>query len=106
MKPRLIPFLLVLLTCAFLVKQMNWVELEKQVGLLSRFLAGIPAMERGDRLGVLGRNSVEYLQVNTRVTAALVRTAVSTCWLCTLETKSFLGCLQETISCGYCCCII
>lgn len=51
---------------------MSWAELERLVGLLSRFLSDIPALRPGDRLGVLGRNSVEYLQVNTHAMAALV----------------------------------
>lgn len=45
--------------------QMSWVELRDEVGLLSRILVEMPALEAGDRLGVLGRNSVEYLKVGT-----------------------------------------
>lgn len=45
---------------------MSWAELEREVGLLARFLAHVPALEPGDRLGVLGRNSAEYLKVTLR----------------------------------------
>lgn len=47
----------------FLTIQMTWSELHREVRLLSSFLQGIPALRAGDRLGVLGRNSAEYLQV-------------------------------------------
>lgn len=50
-----------------LSKQMSWAELEREVGLLSRFLAHVPAVEPGDRLGVLGRNSAEYLKVTKNI---------------------------------------
>lgn len=45
---------------------MSWAGLDREVGSLSRFLVHVPALEPGDRLGVLGRNSAEYLQVITR----------------------------------------
>lgn len=45
------------------VKQVTWAELEEKVGLLCSFLERTPVLQRGDRLGVLGRNSTEYLQV-------------------------------------------
>ena len=46
-------------------KQVTWAELEQKVGLLTSFLERLPALRRGDRLGVLGRNSAEYLQVRS-----------------------------------------
>lgn len=47
---------------------MSWAELEREVELLSRFLARVPLeLEPGDRLGVLGRNSAEYLKVSRHV---------------------------------------
>ncbi len=47
--------------------QMSWAGLDREVGSLSRFLAHVPSLEPGNRLGVLGRNSAEYLQVSTEV---------------------------------------
>lgn len=44
---------------------MSWAELQDEVRSLTRILVEIPALEAGDRLGVLGRNSVEYLKVGT-----------------------------------------
>lgn len=42
---------------------MTWAELEEKVVLLRNFLERMPGLRRGDRLGVLGHNSAEYLQV-------------------------------------------
>lgn len=47
------------------VKQITWAELERKVRLLSTYLTQIPSLQRGDRLGVLGQNSAEYLQVRS-----------------------------------------
>lgn len=54
------------------VKQVTWAELEEEVGLLSHFLERTPVLQRGDRLGVLGRNSTEYLQVRSYARSSLV----------------------------------
>ncbi|CAM9176385.1 unnamed protein product [Hapterophycus canaliculatus] len=41
----------------------SWAELQDEVGLLSKILVEMPAVEAGDRLGVLGRNSPDYLKL-------------------------------------------
>lgn len=43
--------------------QITWAKLHTDVGVLSRLLTNVSALRPGDRLGVLGRNSVEYLKV-------------------------------------------
>eukprot|EP00903_Cladosiphon_okamuranus_P019615 g18039.t1 len=43
--------------------EMSWAELEREVGSLSRFLVHVLGLESGDRLGVLGRNSADYLKL-------------------------------------------
>ncbi|CAM9446324.1 unnamed protein product [Ectocarpus sp. 13 AM-2016] len=43
--------------------EMSWADLQKEVALLSRFLTQVPGLAPGVRLGVLGRNSAEYLQL-------------------------------------------
>ncbi|CAM9137605.1 unnamed protein product [Ectocarpus fasciculatus] len=60
MKPRL-P--LPLFCSPVLAEQMSWADLQKEVALLSRFLTQVPGLAPGVRLGVLGRNSAEYLQL-------------------------------------------
>lgn len=47
------------------LKQITWAKMHADVGLLAGWLASSPRLQRGERLGVFGRNSVEYLQVNT-----------------------------------------
>lgn len=48
-----------------LLKQITWGQLNSEVGLLSEFLEQMPALQRGDRLGVLGSNCATYIQVQS-----------------------------------------
>lgn len=61
----------------FLAIQTTWSELHREVRLLSSFLQGIPALRTGDRLGVLGRNSAEYLQVQQYSSAVALYSEVN-----------------------------
>lgn len=58
------------------VPQMSWIELQREVESLSQLMMTWPDIQRGDRLGVIGNNSVEYLQVGSFSWVVFWRAAV------------------------------